>query len=305
MKGARLQLPVIALAAFATCCAWAQDDEAAEKVTLSFQDTPVQEAAREVGELLGRVVVVGEGVEGKVTLKVEIPKRLALIAVAASVGARPAQAVVFCSEDAAQGPTQLDGEKTVTLALTEPTKLSAAAQQLAEKSDLRVAVTPAVAENMVTYECEDAPLTEVLDALAKQAACAWVRGYVLVEVDPDKALADFSKLPPGQQEQLVNQGLDALDQTRLSPQQIDAMIAGAYQRFGSMSAEERKQAVAQAASRIRQMGGLLQGMSPETRNRVRAALTPFVERGVGFFVRLDAGEQAELMPLMEALRSLE
>jgi len=149
------------------------------------------------------------------------------------------------------------------------------------------------------------PVTEALDALAERAQCQWVRGYLLVEADPDQALEDFSKLPVQDQERLVNQGLDRLSEVRFSPEQIDSMMAQGYQHFRGLSPEQRKQIIAEAAAKMKQVGGLLRNMSPQTQVRVRQAITPFVERGVNFFVRLDAREQAEFMPLMEALKTLE
>ncbi len=288
-----------------TCCAFAQESEEAEKVALSFKDTPIQEAARQVGDMIGRVVVVGEGVQGEVTLHVKVPEALALQAVAATVSSHPAPAIVFCTKAQACGPTELETDKTVSLELAEETPLSDAARQLAKQGGMRIAATPAVAATKVTCEFEDAPLVEALDALAEQAECAWMRGFVLVKVDPDKALENFSKLPAAQQERLLNQGLDALDQAKLTPEQMDAMLALGYQRFRGMSPEDRKAAIERAAARIRQLSALLHNMSPETQSRVRGAIAPMVERGVEFFVHLDAGEQAELMPIMNAIRTLE
>jgi len=288
-----------------TCCAFAQETEEAEKVALSFKDTPIQEAAQQVGDMIERVVVVGEGVQGEVTLHVDVPVALALRTVAATVSSYPAEAVIFCTEAQACGAAELKTDKSVSLELAEETPLSDAARQLAKQGGMRIAATPAVAATKVTCEFEDTPLVEALDGLAKQAECTWVQGFVLVKVDPDKALENFSKLPTGDQERLLNQGLDALDQAKVTPGQMDAMLAQGYQRFRGMSPEERKAEIEWAAARIKQLSALLHNMNPETQSRVRAAIAPMVERGVEFFVHLDAAEQAELMPIMNAISTLE
>jgi hypothetical protein len=289
----------------AASVAWAQEQQQPETVPLSFDNVPIQEAAHQVADMLDRVVVLGEGVEGTVTLSAGVPRDLALAAVAATVSSYPVPAIVFCTEDEARGPVELDTEKAVTLKLEQDTPLSDAASQVTELVGTHVAVTPALADARVTYDCEDLPLVQALDALAAQAECTWVRGFLLLKADPQKAFEDFSRLPVEAQEHLVNMGLDHMARVQLTPEQMDAMFQQGHRQFRSMSPEERARTVEFAADHIREMTGLLHNMTPETQGRVMQALAPVIARGVSLFVELDAAEQAELMPIMNALKGLE
>lgn len=289
----------------AASVAWAQDEQQPETVPLVFDKVPIHEAARQVADMLDRVVVVGEGVEGEVTLSVGLPRELALAAVAATVSSHPVRAIVFCTEDEARGPAELDTEKTVTLKLEQDTSLPDAASQLTDLIGIHVAVTPALADARVTYECEDLPLVQALDGLAAQAQCRWARGFLLLKTDPQKALEDFANLPVEAQEHLVNMGLDYVASIQVTPEQIDSMLAEGHRQFLLMAPEERRQNVQLGADHIQGMIGLLRNMTPETQGRVQRALAPVIARGVSFFVRLDAAEQAELMPIMNALKGLE
>lgn len=267
-------------------------DRNADSITLQFANTPIRDAARTLSEQIGQLVLVDDEIETQVTIEREVRRDMALLAFAAAAQLAPRPAAIFCSADEARGESVLQREFKVKLSLEEETALPDIAKELAKQSGTRVLCTEAVVDLKVSYQSdEEANLADVLSAVAEKAGCRWVRGWVLVRVDPAdllRGLEDFNSQPEAERRGQFDSGFDEF-----------------MNRFRNEDPAGRRAIVDRIVGGIDMLAGMLNGADPETRARFKQGLAPLIQRGLQRFVGLNAREQAELMPVVQALKKLQ
>ncbi len=278
--------------------AGAHGQAAETKVPVKFANTPVREAAKHLAAQLGTTILVDDDVQGDVTVSVDVRRDRAIAVLAAAAHAMPSRAIIFCRDGEAKGeaiadlkgPLKARLDARVGLELPEGTKLSRAAERLAEVGKVIVRTLPSVADRPVAVKLAEHPLSLAIDAVAAKAGCQWVLGWVLRMVDPAEVtrnLEAFAQLPPAEQQRIV-----------------DNQVEQALGEFRKLSPEDRRQAIAQAAQAIDSFAERLKGADEGTRKRFREVVAPMIERSMRKFISLDASEQAEIMPLVRALAKL-
>jgi hypothetical protein len=146
-----------------------------------------------------------------------------------------------------------------------------------------------------------ASVEEVLDNLATQLKCHCARGLYLEKVDPEAEMDRFMNLPVEQQEQMMLQGLQAAKAHLPSQQQVQQGMTDGLKQFWAMSPEERQRIIERVAGRMGQMGDLVSRFSPEGRAQVMQVMRPFLQAGIGVYMRLTPDQQAELAPAIRAM----
>lgn len=262
-----------------------------EKLTLKYQDTPIRDVAKDLSTQLGTVILVDDEVEGNLTFGGEIRKDQALRAMADRVQAVPVRAAIFCSEEEVKGEAALRRQAKVTLDFAAEARLKDVAAEIAKQSRLRVRCTEATADLKLTYTNAEQDVAEAMQSVAAAAKCKWVEGWLIFKVDPSELL----------------DGLDRFSQ--LPEDQRTAMIAGGFDQFlndyRNQSPEERKETIKQLVGQINNMAAAVNRADPAARARIKAGLAPVLKVAVSKFVGLNAREQSEFGPAVNALKQLQ
>ncbi|MBI5832894.1 MAG: hypothetical protein HZB16_11390 [Armatimonadetes bacterium] len=269
--------------------AWAQAP-AEEAVTLSFNAADAAQVATELTRLTGEPVLLDVDVEGKLTLQRQATKSTAVQTVAREALLTASRCIVFRPKAEGAKQPELAGDKRASLGYTDEVALATLAQDLEASTGLKVRCLPEVAQTKLKLTLAETDLRTVLDTVAVQAGCSWTQGWLLSRPNAEQALGmlrALSALPVDQRNRVLEAGLGQA-------------MAG----YHAMSPTDRQATVQRLVSRI---GGYAQALAqadPATRAEVQQALKPLVEHGMGVFVRFDARDQAELMPVVRALGNL-
>lgn len=259
------------------------------KVSLQFADVPLGEAAAQLGKQLDTLILIDPEVTGKVTLTAEVPREAALQVFASAVQAMARRVIIFCTAEEARGPAEAPLPPEVMGAWPEGTRLRDVAADLSQQTERRVLCTAAVADLPVALATAT-DLKQALDAVAEKAGCRWVRGWQITPLDPAvvaKAFDAFGAVPPEQRQAMAEGALD--------------QILGEWRK---LPPGQRKEAVQRFARLVETFAQKLATSDEGTRQTFKANATPLIQQAVKRFVTLDAQEQAELMPAIQALSKL-
>jgi hypothetical protein len=153
----------------------------------------------------------------------------------------------------------------------------------------------------VTVSFTSATVEEVLDKLASQLKCHIARGIYLEHVDPGAEMDKFMALPPQQQEAMMVQGLDMMKDHMPGQQQVQQGMTDGLKDFWGMSAGEQGQIVQEVTKRMTQMGDVVSGFSPAGQAKVMSVIRPFLQAGIGVYLRLTPAQQATFAPAIKAM----
>ncbi len=146
-----------------------------------------------------------------------------------------------------------------------------------------------------------ASVEEVVDKLAKQLNCHVARGMYLEHVDPNAEMEKFMALPPEQQEALMLQGLDMMKDRVPSQQQVQQGMTDGLKDFWNMPEAQRTRIVDEVTRRMTQMGDMISRFSPDGQAKVMAMMRPFLQAGIGVYMRLTPDQQATFAPAIKAM----
>lgn len=291
----RSRLALAAMALVCGTCVSAQQAPAPAaaddgKFTLAFDKAPLSEVAKTLGEKLGELVLVDEGLEAQVTLNKEVTKTGAMLAVARAAELMPSRCVIFCTADEAKGGQELKRQAKAKLELAAETPLADFAKALETQTKIKVRCTADVAKLKVPAGVGELDIVPALNLVAKQAGCRWVMGWLLAKPDPAQLLPmlqNFSNLPAEQRQQIFDQRFDQ-----------------AIKDFAAKPPAERQQLVQKIVTGLNSFAQRVQALDPQTRQQWSQAVGPLLDRGVQRFALLDAPTQAQLMPVLRAFQKL-
>lgn len=259
-------------------------------VELNLQSADATQVAAELARITGEPVLPDGQVDGTLTLRAQVTKSTAVGEVARAGLLLPVRCLVLCPKGKYAPPAELAGDKRAKLDYTSETTLSAVAADLEKATERRVRCLPEVADLKVKATLAETDLRTVLDTLAMQADCSWTEGWLLSRPNPEQALGMLrmlGQLPDDQRNRM-----------------FDAGFGQVMNNYRSMQPGERQAVVQRLVGRIDGYAQALAGADPNTRAEVQRMLQPLVQRGMSVFVKFDAREQAELMPVVRALDKL-
>jgi len=259
-------------------------------VRLTFKAADATQVAAELARVTREPVVLGESVQGKLTLDREVKRSEAVQVVAREALLVARRCLVFCAKGQYEAPTEMAGDKRAGLAYTEDVTLAALAADLAKATAREVRCLPEVEGLRLKLTLAETDLRTVLDTVAVQAECGWTEGWLVTQPSPEQAMAwlrEFGGMPADERDNLITSG-----------------FGKAMNAYRGMTAADRQATVQAIVGRIDGYAKAYARADQATRDEVKRIVQPLVTKGMGMFVRLDAREQAELMPIVRALGQL-
>lgn len=284
----------------------ASDDEKAVK--FQVKDTPLPEALRLLSKSTGYLFLCEPALEEtKVALEMEGKPLEILFRLGRETTAYPFPAIAFCLED--EKPTKEpkfelpDSEVTAEFSeLDTPVAL----ELIGTAARTKLVATKKVLEAhpKLSAKLDKAPLEEAVEKLATSLKAMHVRAVYLCKIDPDALFQQFLRLSPQEQEKILLEQTRRMSQSNLSSEQIDRAIDRGLNSLWERPKSERQQIIARVADRVSRLAEAIRRFSPEARAELARAWKPIIQRGLGRFLSLPAGKQAELSPIIDALRGL-
>jgi len=242
-----------------------------------------------------------------------VPQTAALRAVAATCFLEPLPALILCAEEELrenEDPPAVDADTLINIKL-EDAELGPALEYLTELTGVQVASTEQMAAMAVTYAADEVTVREAVEAMAQALECESATGYELAPRDVGGEIRKVEAMSDEELEKLFAGGLEVLDravpdalannpevQKRIQTGMWDAM-----RMYAQGEPAERRETVRQGAEAIHRLGGVIRRLSPETQQRLRARMQPFVKIIVAGYIGMPSQVRAELSPLMKAFQS--
>lgn len=282
------------------------------EVAIRVQEASLDEVLQVLREQTGMLIIAGHEVREalkhrKFSLEEKGKISAVLVRVSMRLEALPRAAVIYCAEkELPKRRPQLDIPDRKVTAGVQNVRTDAALLLLSKATGISMTATPHVlqAHPTLSVSFDDKPVAEAIDATAEVLEAKWAPGVVLERFDREQAFQRFMSLPPQQQEAILLDATRQAGQMGLSYEQFDQGVERGLKEFFNMPQEQRRQIVSRVAEGIRQFAGRMRQFSPEGIAQLQDAWKPYIQRAVARFLALPANQQAELAPIVQALREL-
>jgi len=287
--------------------------EAAEKdepaLHVEWEDVTVADALAQLSKDSGYLFLAEKDLrEKKITLKADAKAFDIMLRIGRQLTAYPYGAFFFCTEEQVpkkEPKMKFPDDKKVTCEVSN-TDTDIALDLVALSAGVKLMATDEVlkAKPKIDVKLEDKSVEEALKELAETLDCKLTRGLLLVAIDPDSIFRQFMNLSTEEQEKTLLEAARRLESLGLTDQEIDKHIDQALEQLWQMPQAQRQMIIQNLAARMSMVAGAMRGFSPQALSQLSSAMGPFIQRGVNKFMSLPANRQAELSPLLNAMRQL-
>ncbi len=291
------------------CVAATLCQEAAPKISIHVTSRPLGYIAQQVREQARVPLYAHEDIDGRRMVTVSVSGR-DLVAVLNSICLCSLSAwdyayIVMPAEAAAQSPQWNGWQKPPSVRFdleARETTWDEAADLLTIKSGALVGVSSDIAQQKVALPAtQGAEIEQILERVAGPPV-AVVRGILLVGLDRTSIFARLSAFPRAQREQMVLKLIAQLEAVK--SKDIERVLRREQREFRKLPKKERIRFIKRAAENMTVGVQVLNGLSPEVRERAREALQRCFDAGLEIYQDLTEEEQIETTPMIEAMGKL-
>lgn len=192
----------------------------------------------------------------------------------------------------------------------EDVALGDALDYIARLAKVGLSATPDTWDLKVNFEAADITLDKLVEALAKEARCEFVTGFVLQPIslkDVREGITRLKEMDTADLNKLVRDGMQGFDEARSSGDMglgnpASGMKDG-MDTFNAMDPAERAEIIGQVAGIITDIAGLVHTLPADTQAMIRTRAQPFLGLAVGGFLGMSGKQRAEFGPIMNALKT--
>jgi hypothetical protein len=181
---------------------------------------------------------------------------------------------------------------------------------IAKLANVGLSATPDTWDTKVTFQADEITLEKLAEALAKEAKCEQVTGFVLQGIGLKQIHEGIDKLKAMKTEDLdkmVRGGMQGFDEARAGGEMglgnPAASMKDNMDTFNSLDPAERAEIVGEIAGIITEVAGLVRTLPADTQNMIKQRAQPFMGLAVGGFLRMPGSQRAEFAPIIGALRN--
>jgi len=278
------------------------------EVTVSFQEMALPEALKQLSDQSGYLLRAAPELNEKtVTLQASGKPFRVLVMLAAQVQAAPRPAVFLIPEEAlpTRQPKFELPDRKITVGLPEMETATVVAM-VSTSAQVKIVVDETLIEKTpkLSVDFKEVGVEDALNRLAEQLGAKWARGLYFEPVDPEAEFERFMQMAPGEQEQVLREAARRMQGVAPDPAEVAQGMQRAVDEFFKMPKEDRQRIIQRIANGMNRFAERFAQFSPEGQQELMAVIGPYIQAGIGVYLRLPADRQAELAPIVQAVSKL-